>query len=76
MAPLASPDRAAVRTRNFRQCFEAGDVWDTVDGLESRTHLMIGKRTEMCLTLGIDGSAPSMASPAGFASINSFAIAH
>ena len=28
------------------------------------------------MTLGIDGKAPSMASPAGLISINSFAIAH
>ena len=28
LAPLASPERAAVRTRNFRQCFEASDVKD------------------------------------------------
>ena len=27
VAPLASPERAAVRIRNFRQRFEASDVW-------------------------------------------------
>ncbi len=28
VAPLASPERAAVKTRNLRQSFEASDVWD------------------------------------------------
>ena len=35
VAPLASPDRAAVSTKNFRQCFEAGDVWDASTVLET-----------------------------------------
>ena len=35
-----------------------------------------GSARRCALTFGIDGKAPSMASPAGLVSINSFAIAH
>ena len=76
VAPLASPERAAVKTRNLRQSFEASDVWDASTVLSAEPTSWYGSARRCALTLGIDGKAPSMASPAGLLSTSSFAMAH
>ena len=76
VAPLASPDRAAVITRNRKHNLAGVEAWDASTVSSADPTSWYGSDLRCAFTFGIGGNAPSIASPAGLFSIKPCAIAH
>ena len=76
VAPLASPDRAAVRTRNVKHNLTAVEARVPPISSSAEPTSSYGSALRCAFTLAIAGNAPSIASPAGLDSTKPYAIAH